>query len=121
MRNISFSLTADQIIGRTKTVTRRLGWQSLRRGELLSACRKCQGLKPGEKVERLATIRVVQVSRERLDAICMDIDYGFVEVQREGFGGPPINGFPSAFVDMFCDHMGCKPSQTVTRIAFEYV
>ncbi len=28
---------------------------------------------------------------------------------------------PAAFVAMFCEHMGCKPSSKINRIEFEYV
>ena len=58
MRNISFMLTTEQIINRTKTVTRRNGWKNLKKGDLLCGARKCMGLRPGEKMERLSTIRV---------------------------------------------------------------
>ena len=60
-RNMSFMLTTEQIRNRTKTVTRRLGWQFLKTGDVLNACVKCQGLKPGETVERLCQIRVTSV------------------------------------------------------------
>ena len=64
---MSFALTTEQIFNRTKTVTRRVGWTFLKPGDLLCAVRKGQGLKKGEKVERLATLRVVSVRRESLD------------------------------------------------------
>ena len=38
MRNISFALTKQQFLDRTKTVTRRLGWKNLEVGTLL-----CEG------------------------------------------------------------------------------
>lgn len=110
MRNMSFSLTTNQIRQRTKTVTRRLGWKTLKPGDLLCACRKCMGLKPSESIERLGTIRVVSVRREPLDAITT------ADVAREGFRGMS----PEEFVRMFCDHMGGVPEQDVTRIEFEY-
>jgi hypothetical protein len=109
-RNISFSLTTDQIRNRTKTVTRRKGWAFLKAGDLLNGCVKCMGLKPGEKIERLAQIKVVRVTREQL-SLCTDAD-----AAKEGF--PDLTG--KQFVDMFCQHMGGKPDQIVTRIEFEY-
>lgn len=57
MRNMSFMLTPDQILNQTKTVTRRLGWATLKPGTLVRAVRKCQGLKKGEKIEALAVLR----------------------------------------------------------------
>lgn len=116
-RNISFALTTDQFRKQTKTVTRRLGWLKLKAGDELMGCVKCMGLKPGEEIERLGLIRVVDVRRERLDRMYYESAYGKVEALREGF--PEMTGF--AFVKMFCDSMGCVPAVLVTRIEFEYV
>lgn len=112
-RNISFMLTTEQVKARTKTVTRRLKWLNLKPGETLNGCKKCMGLKPGEKIERIAQIRVVSVSRERLD----DIVNMPSDCDREGF--PELT--PWGFVEMFCREMKCKPSDKVTRIEFEYL
>lgn len=117
-RNISFSLTTEQIRNRTKTVTRRLGWKNLNRGEILNACVKCMGLKPGEKIIRLAKIRVTSVRRESLAELKRDIHYGTIEASREGF--PNLSG--EGFIAMFCGHMKrARPDIEVTRIEFEYV
>jgi hypothetical protein len=121
-RNISFAMTAQQIRDRTKTVTRRLGWKNLRQGEILNAVVKCQGLKKGEKIEKLATIRVTDVRRQFLDRLTGDLTYGFAETTREGFPeGHPYH-WPSAFIEFFCaSHKGCKPHSWITRIEFEYI
>lgn len=120
-RNISFALTTDQIRNRTKTVTRRLGWKNLKPGTVLNACVKCMGLKPGEKVQKLATIRVVDVRQESLDAMddCGDSpwSYGNLEAKKEGFS--MMTG--AEFVTMFCTHMNCSDTTEVTRIEFEYI
>ena len=108
-RNMSFMLTPTQVVDRTKDVTRRLGWPHLRSGELLYACEKCQGLKPGEQIKGLAILGVLDVRRERLDAIDQ------ADVVREGF--PDLD--PAGFVAMFCSVMKCKPETLVTRIEFE--
>ncbi len=122
MRNISFMLTTEQIRARTKTVTRRLGWRTLKPGDLLQGVVKGMGLKPGEKVQKLAVICVVSVRREPLRMILDDLDYGFDEVVREGFEGHPHFGWPSQFVEFFCNsHRGCIPATVVTRIEFEYI
>jgi hypothetical protein len=117
-RNISFALTTEQIRNRTKTVTRRLGWKNLKPGEILQACVKCMGLKPGEKIERLGLIRVVSVRQEALFHL-IDCQYGDSEAAKEGF--PGMTG--REFVEMFCRHM--KPLSgvmtEVTRIEFEYL
>lgn len=75
------------------------------------------GLKPGEKIEKLATIRVVDVTREPLSEMVSSVGYGRAEARLEGF--PGITG--DEFVEMFCSHMGGDRDQEVTRIEFEYV
>lgn len=122
MRNMSFMLTPDQILNRTKTVTRRLGWATLKPGTLVRAVRKGQGLKKGEKVEQLAVIRIVSVRRERLSYLLEDAHYGVTEVDLEGFREhPTIKGRPHPFVDFFVATHKCDVEDTVTRIEFEYV
>lgn len=115
-RNISFALTTDQIRNRTKTVTRRKGWEWLKPGTILNACVKCMGLKPGEKIERICQIRVTKVNREPLATMCQ-MHYGDTEATKEGF--PRMTG--TDFVRMFCEHMGGDEWQDVTRIEFEYL
>jgi hypothetical protein len=113
MRNISFRLTTRQIKEHTKTVTRRLGWKNLKPGTLLQAVEKCQGLKKGEKIKKLAVIRVLDVSSELLCQITFEP------------GAPAKEGFPkltaSGFIAMFCREMKCTPDTEVTRIEFEYI
>lgn len=122
VRNISFMLTQQQIRERTKTVTRRVGWEKLKIGELLRGVEKGMGLKAGEKVVPLATIRVVSARRELLSAMTADIEYGFEECGKEGFSDHPVLQCPGAFVEFFCtSHRGCTPDTVVTRIEFEYV
>lgn len=110
-RNISFALTTEQFLNRTKTVTRRRGWKNVKAGDVLMGCEKCMGLRPGGKLNKLGLIRVVSARREQLDAIT-DAD-----VVREGF--PGCSGY--WFVQMFCREMGGDINQEVTRIEFEYL
>lgn len=117
MRNISFLLTKPQILARTKTVTRRLTWESLKPGTLLRAVERGQGLKKGERVKPLTTIRVVSVRREPLMRL-YESGYGDEECRKEGFGGMASNDF----VAWFCKaNRPCMPNWLVTRIEFEYV
>lgn len=121
-RNISFALTTAQFRDRSKTVTRRMGWENLMPGDELCAVVKAQGLKKGEKVERLGMIRVVDLRKERLSLLTFDLDYGFAECAREGFPPPHPMSFPSAFVEFFCNsHRGCYPNKFITRIEYEYL
>jgi len=122
MRNISFMLTTDQVRRRTKTVTRRMGWRRLKAGEVLSGVEKGMGLKAGEKVSKLCTIRVVDVRTEPLRKMTDDTNYGFSECEKEGFGDHLTLQWPSEFVQFFCSsHKGCTPESEVTRIEFEYL
>jgi len=122
MRNISFALTREQFIAKKKTVTRRMGWTHLKVGELLQGCSKCQGLKPGEELERLHVIRVTDVRRELLERLVLDLDYGFIETEKEGYPAPHPKHLPSEFIVFFCgSHKGCTAQSFVTRIEFEFV
>ena len=111
MRNMSFALTTEQFRDGSKTVTRRLGWRFLKPGDVVMGCRKCQGLKPGEKLERLGPIRIVSVREEELWRMEED------DCAKEGF--PHLRA--KEFVTMFMDHMGCKSDRVVTRIEFEHI
>lgn len=118
MRRISFMLTRDQVLSRTKDVTRRLGWTWLvaacARGERprLLGVSKCMGLKPGEKPEAYCAIEVVNARREPLFQLTLK------ECRREGF--PEMNGLE--FVEFFCaSHKGCELGTEVTRIEFRYL
>jgi len=52
-RNMSFAMTTEQFIARTKTVTRRFGWWFLREGDIVCGVEKAMGLKRGEQIKRL--------------------------------------------------------------------
>lgn len=112
-RNMSFALTTEQFLDRSKTVTRRLGWKFLKPGDEVMGCKKCMGLKPGEKIERLGLIRVVDVKREPL---CSIRNYPS-DCAKEGFP----NMSPGEFIRMFTAHMKVPTFEFVTRIEFEYV
>lgn len=119
MRNISCALTTPQILAKTKDVTRRMGWLHLKPGDLIQPVKKCMGLKPGEKIEKLGgPVRVLSVRREPLHRITDDAkNYGRYECVREGFSDLS----PAQFVSMFCaTHKGCTPGTEITRIEFEY-
>jgi len=111
MKNISFSMTTEQFKNRTKTVTRRLGWKSLKPGQHLMGCKKCMGLEAGEKIERLGEIRVISARQERLAAITDE------DCVKEGF--PTMTGLE--FCDMFSREMHCNFTTVVTRIEFEHI
>lgn len=111
MRNISFHLTQKQMRDRTKTVTRRLNWSNVKIGETLMACVKCQGIPKGGSIEHIHAIRVLDVRLEPLNAITAE------DCALEGF--PEMS--PQEFVQMFCSHMGCQPTDEVKRIQFEHL
>lgn len=111
MRRMSFALTERQLLEGTKTVTRRIGWWGLRKGDELLAVSKCMGLKRGEKARVLATLRVTDVVHGPLDGVTDE------DAAREGF--PEMTG--AEFVAFFCKAMKCTPAQTVNRIEFQKV
>jgi hypothetical protein len=117
MRHMSFQLTTEQMRARTKTVTRRLGWRDLQPGTVLQAVEKCQGLRKGERVQKLGVIRVVNVRREYLTLLLHKHDYAAAEMVAEGF--PGMDG--RSFVEMFCRANNCFITEFVTRIEFEHV
>ena len=111
MRNMSFSLTTAQVRAQMKTFTRRMGWRFAKAGDVVQPIVKGQGLKKGEKVERIGgPIRFTEVWRERLWWITK------AEVVREGF--PDMT--PIDFIELFCKMNRCAHSDEITRIAFEY-
>ena len=111
MRHMSFALTTTQVRNQTKTVTRRLGWQFLKPGDLVQPVVKAQGLRNGEKLEKIGSpVRIVSIRREPLNAITLD------DCEREGFKG----NTETEFVSMFCREMDCAADAEVTRIEFTY-
>ncbi len=95
----------------TKTVTRRLGWRSLKAGDRVCAVRKGMGLRSGEKVVRLAELEITDVRREPLVAIITE------DVAREGY--PELSA--NEFIAKFEDAIGCDENEEVTRIEFKVV
>lgn len=116
MRNISFALTTPQFLDGTKDVTRRMGWESVKVGDRLTARQKVMGFKKGEKMPApLGVIEVISARREVLRLMIDDGPYGKNEVRREGF--PDMA--PWDFVDFFCaSHTDCFRGSEITRIEF---
>lgn len=112
---MSVTLTQRQVVDRSKTQTRRLGWVFLKRGDHLSLCRKVMGRKHAdgtlEPLDRLAEVEVVDVRREPLNAITAE------DCAAEGF--PEFS--PAEFVKFFCERMKCTPDTWVTRIVWRYL
>lgn len=126
-RLMSVNLTEAAVRERRKTVTRRLGWWENKRGhrilkvgDKLTLCPKVQGRRRGDIVEpldRIVEVTVIDIRRERLDAITRE------DVAREGWNVEPLGPGPAAvnlFTEFFCEHMGCTPDTIVTRIEWAY-
>ncbi len=111
MRNMSFMLTTKQFLDGSKDVTRRLGWKFLKAGDRVMAVEKGQGLKKGEKVNRLGEIEIVSIRSERLWDIT-DEDVG-----REGYPGKSHYWFVAHFLTA----MKCNLTDEVTRIEFKRI
>lgn len=110
-RNMSFSMTTQQFRDRTKTVTRRFGWWSVKAGDILCGVEKAMGLRKGEKVNRLGLIEVVSARNEHLDAITQ------ADVVAEGFP----EWTRRDFVEFFARAHRCKHNEVVRRIEFRYL
>jgi len=124
-RLMSVAMTTNAVIDRRKTVTRRKGWWTdkngrriLKSGDTLTLCRKVQGRKPGEPIERLAEVEVVSVRREPLGLVVSDPLYGACEVWSEGFFGMAPTEFVGRF---FVEAQGITLDEDVTRIQWRYV
>ena len=110
-RLMSVALTTEQVRNRTKTVTRRTGWLMLKAGDELTLCPKARGRRQGEPLERIVTVTVTSVRRERLDAVTP------ADVAAEGF--PQMS--PEQFVRFFCGtHPDIAPGSVITRIEWRY-
>jgi hypothetical protein len=86
-------------------------------GDRLMGCVKCMGLKPGERLERLGPIYVIDVRREPLARMLEDPAYGRTEAALEGF--PGWTG--QQFVEMYLLNAGGTAAQMVTRLEFQYL
>lgn len=123
-RHMSFSMSTEAVRNRSKTVTRRLGWNDLKPETLLWAVEKGMGLKKGEKVKRLAMIRVVSARDEPLDEMeRLSLAEQALEMRREGFPRMTVPEFIGMFVR--ANHLERETysprTQVVNRIEFEYV
>lgn len=106
MRRMSFALTTDAVLNRTKTVTRRLGWAFLRPGDRLLAVDKLRT----RAASKLGIIEVTNCQWEPLASITDE------DVTKEGFPGKSAEWF----VDVF-EHAVGKGPHIVNRIEFRYV
>lgn len=110
-RLMSVALTTEQVRARQKTVTRRAGWTVLKPGDLVTLCPKVRGRRAGEPLERIVTVEIVSVRRERLDTITAQ------DVIAEGF--PDMS--PAEFVDFFTkSHRGVTAATEITRVEWRY-
>jgi hypothetical protein len=119
-RIMSCAITTQQVRDRIKTVTRRIGWETLIAGDLLQLVVKGMGLRKGEKIEKLALVRVVGVRREKLARMAIS-PYGRIETTLEGYPPGTDKHDPLTFIEMFCEANDCDPSTIITRIEWEYL
>lgn len=116
MRRMSFALTTQQVRDRRKWVTRRLGWNFVREGDLLLPVERAMGLRKGEKAVVLENpIAVMGTRWEPLEAIRENPK----DVLLEGFPGRD----PEWFIDFFLSHISKAKRRSdipVNRIHFSY-
>jgi hypothetical protein len=119
MKNMSFSITTQQVRDRSKDVTRRWGWYNAKPGDRYNAVEKAMGLKKGEKIVRLAVVEVVKAHREALSLLLDPFShYRSVEMVREGFPGRDPWEFASMLHKL--KPKRCKEEHPM-RIEFKYV
>lgn len=123
-RLMSVSYTADAVLARQKTVTRRQGWRFLKVGDRLTLCRKVMGRKKGEPLERIAEVEVVSVRREPLCAMTdRDVIREGIAPFDDRFDEWDWRGYPPAtsFVSWYAWTFEVDPYDEVTRIEWRYV
>jgi hypothetical protein len=113
-----FSRTASQILDRSQTVTRRVGWRFLEPGDLVQAIEARPGSDGARAVRPLAVLRIRDVRVERLSRLISDPAYAEDELPREGF--PCWSR--DEFVTTFCRTHRLKTVDVdITRLEFEHV
>lgn len=131
-RRMSVAMTTQQVLDRTKTVTRRKGWwldkhgrPLVKPGDHLILVDRVMGFKKGERATVLAEVEVVSVRREQLSVLsdwCGDEEHleQCAELRREGFDPARIG--PAAFVHRyFVVAQGMSVDDMVTRIEWRYL
>jgi hypothetical protein len=114
MKRMSFALTTPQFRARTKDVTRRVGWLSLKPGDVVMGIEKGMGLKKGQKQVELGLIQIISAAPEPLAQMHQRPN----ETAREGFPEMSVE----EFIAFFCQtHRGCTPQSCPTRIEFKYL
>lgn len=118
-RLMSVAFTEQAVRERRKTVTRRKGWwtdkrgcQMVKPGDTLTLCRKVMGRKPGEPLERICEVEVVNVRREFLFKCRLA-----GEMELEGFPGL----HPYEFAERYFRPQGIGWGDKVTRIEWRYL
>lgn len=131
-RLMSVAFTAQAVVERRKTVTRRAGWWEDKRGrriiqpgDRLTLCLKVMGRKKGEPLVRLVDVEVVSVRREPLCAVAgsyvLDENGGVAEwpeMTAEGFPDMHPTEFMARY---FTEAQGIGPMDEVTRIEWRYL
>lgn len=105
-------MTKRQYRERTKTVTRRMGWEFARVGDVCNGVEKAQGLKKGEKIVVMGQHKFTDVRREPLNAVTPE------DVVKEGFPEMTVE----EFITFYCKgHKGCTPETVITRMEYEFL
>lgn len=130
-RLMSVAFTEAQVRARTKTVTRRKGWWTDRRGrrlvipgDTLTLCRKVMGRKPGEPLVRICNVEIVDVRREPLMRGLLvpgELEAeGFPDLERRQREHGDANA-AAEFIDRYFTPQRIGWNDYVTRIAWRYL
>lgn len=119
MRNMSFALTQNEYISRTKTVTRRDGWAFLKPGEFFMGVNKVMGFRKGERpIKFHPSLCISNIPEPLNDIIKRPFRGGRYEVVREGF--PAWVGKEKEFVKLYMKANGGPEDKIIRRIEFEH-
>lgn len=128
---MSVAFTEQAVRERRKTVTRRKGWWTdkrgqriVHRGDRLTLCRKVMGRKPGEPPVRICDVEIVSVRREPLRFVSIPGELareGFLEWEQPAPGEPREFDGAVLFMETYFRPQGIGYEDDVTRIEWRYL
>ena len=114
-----FGDTAHAIRARAQTVTRRVGMDDLKEGDLIDAVSDMWMLNHPGRIVPIARLLVVSVRDEPLNRLLQEPDYAAVEMGKSSY--PPGSSLRAVIADFISRHRNMTLSSRVTRIEFSYM
>lgn len=114
-----FGDTAHALRARAQTVTRRIGIDALKEGDLIDAVSDMWMLNHPGRIVPIARLLVVSVRDEPLSRLLDDSAYAKDEMIKSSY--PPGASLRAVIADFISRHRNMTLSSRVTRIEFSYV